>query len=231
MIEVGGGQIDISSIVKEKCCCGGEYPYICKDGQPCICAKARYRKQTVIHRIKNSQIPKRYRYYVVRDIKEAERRIFAEKYITQYKEGSKGLWISGGVGVGKTFFASVIMNELIIRNGISSKFISYRMLVNSIKSNIGKETGMSLPALLSELKKTELIIIDDLVVRDTEFEYELLYMVTDLCYVEEKTLLITTNESLEDIYGGRISSRIAEMTDHVKLKGKDKRRCKPKKKT
>lgn len=96
----------------------------------------------------------------------------------------------GGVGTGKTYLATLVGLNAIHRFGSKVKFYTVASLVNQLIEANQKET---LPKLLKQLQKLDLLILDELGYIPLNKEgAELLFQVISMCY-ETKSLIITTN--------------------------------------
>jgi DNA replication protein DnaC len=150
-------------------------------------------------------------------------------------DNNKGLYIWGDCGVGKTHVAYAIFAKLSYKyfkdNGGSSNYWT---------STIGFWHWQEILRLLrpsSDPKKEswtvkedfnpKILIIDDLgSEKATDWSIEQMYYLINLRYENMKPLVITSNFSLKELgekVGDRIPSRIAEMCEVIKLKGKDRR--------
>ena len=71
------------------------------------------------------------------------------------------------------------------------------------------------------------LLLDDFgVQRDTPWEQEMLYDLIDARYGGEKFTIVTTNQGLPEVqqlFGGRIYSRLAEMCHLLEMDGMDYR--------
>jgi len=86
------------------------------------------------------------------------------KYIMDYlnnksvEQPMKAMYLSGLFGSGKTYILAAIANEL-ARKGLKVTFVYYPDLVRELKSSIGSG---SLEERVSELKKAEVLFLDDI---------------------------------------------------------------------
>ncbi|KAF0822558.1 IS21-like element helper ATPase IstB [Cytobacillus firmus] len=96
----------------------------------------------------------------------------------------------GGVGVGKTYLATLIGLNAIHKFGKSVKFYTVAGLVNRLLEANEKGT---LPKLLKQIEKLDLLILDELGYIPLHKQGgELLFQVISMCY-EAKSIIITTN--------------------------------------
>ncbi|KGP71023.1 IS21-like element helper ATPase IstB [Pontibacillus yanchengensis] len=95
-----------------------------------------------------------------------------------------------GVGTGKTYLASLISLNAIHRFGSKVKFFTVASLVNKL---IEANQNGSLQKLLKQIKKLDLLVLDELGYIPLHKEgAELLFQVISMCY-EDKSIVITTN--------------------------------------
>lgn len=152
-------------------------------------------------------------------------RNYAKKFDEFYERG-KGLLMSGGVGTGKTFYASCIANDLIER--------LHPCLVTSVGRYIrGMESaeygGMN--EKIGYLNRFDLVVFDDLgVERNTPYMNELVYAIIDGRIRSGKPMIVTTNldvkkmSSAEAIEQERIYDRILSACIPLSFKGESLRK-------
>lgn len=152
-----------------------------------------------------------------------------------------------GTGTGKTSVATAILNEyLVFRAKEKLKggtdllappclFISaseYQNVYNSqfrgVSKDIQQENADRFYKLKDLIKSVELLVIDDIAVRDmTEGFRNELFEIIDYRATNDLTIILTSNYSLTEvahIVGERIASRIEGATGLVAMTGEDKRR-------
>lgn len=102
----------------------------------------------------------------------------------------ENLILYGGVGTGKTYLATLISLNAIHKYGTKVKFFTLASLANKL---IEANQNGSLPRLIKQLEKLNLLILDELGYIPLHKEgAELLFQVISMCY-ENKSLVITTN--------------------------------------
>ena len=102
----------------------------------------------------------------------------------------ENLILYGGVGTGKTYLATLISFNAIHRYGTEVKFFTLASLANKL---IEANQNGSLPRLIKQLERLDLLILDELGYIPLHKEgAELLFQVISMCY-ENKSLVITTN--------------------------------------
>ncbi|WP_394138400.1 IS21-like element helper ATPase IstB [Cytobacillus oceanisediminis] len=107
----------------------------------------------------------------------------------QFMEKQENAIFYGGVGVGKTYLATLIGLNAIHKFGKSVKFYTVAGLVNRLLEANEKGT---LPKLFKQLEKLDLLILDELGYIPLHKQGgELLFQVISMCY-EAKSIIITT---------------------------------------
>lgn len=150
-------------------------------------------------------------------------------------ESTKGLYIYGPYGCGKSYILAWLANKLVELNA-SVLFAYYPELVRRIKSSIGEG---SLEDYLDELKNTEVLMIDDIggesnsdFIRDEVLGAVLQYRMTNnmLTFMssnlDPKLLLDHLSSGSKDVdrvKGSRVFERIKTLMDFVLLKDQNYR--------
>lgn len=155
----------------------------------------------------------------------------AKRYVDnfqQFKADGKGLLLHGGVGVGKTFAAACIVNELIDK-GRPCLMTNFARILNTLWGIDEKQ------AYIDSLNKFDLLVLDDLgIERQSEYVQEQVFNVIDSRYRAKLPLIVTTNLPLKELTSpasvgyGRIYDRVLEMCHPVKVEGESRRRQKVK---
>ena len=130
---------------------------------------------------------------------------------------SKGLFIYGDTGTGKTY----TMHALSKGRGEVENFVA---LLVEFRDFMQKGFYFE---KIKELVGQEYLFIDDIGAEKlSDFVVEFLYLVVNKRYENMKRTVFATNLTLEEFqkrYGDRILSRISEMCILVELKGNDRR--------
>lgn len=152
---------------------------------------------------------------------------------------NKGLYFYGGAGTGKTFLASLIAREYVLRSK-SVIFGDVPLLLNELKRTFSDPT-QSTEELLDRYCRSKLLILDDIGAGQvTEWTVGVLYQIINNRYNDEKVTIVTSNYDLEELegrlipkdkYGNaldefsakRIVSRLKEMCYQAFLGTKDRR--------
>lgn len=144
-----------------------------------------------------------------------------EKSISRITGFSKGIFLYGSTGVGKTHTLYAIKNRC-VQLRLGAEVENWVELLMELRANLNY--------LLENVKKIldkDIVMIDDLgVEKQTEWSHEILYLIVNKAYERGKPLFISTNLSLDEFrekYGDRILSRLSEMCELVELTGEDRR--------
>lgn len=171
-------------------------------------------KEEIVNLIK---IPKRFTDITIEEVQEAH---------AKYFNSEKGLFLFGPSGTGKTRIAYAILINCVI-NGLSkTASITMADFLDNIKVTYDDEYRKKENEDLF-FRDKEFIILDDLGTEmATEWTNDKVYKLINLVYVDMRRIFITSNMNMAMIsktYGDRVSSRIIEMCEIVKLDGVDKR--------
>lgn len=157
---------------------------------------------------------------------------YAENYVKKIEKGS--LFITGGVGTGKTHLAASIANEL-IKNEIPVVFGTLINLLNDIKDSYSSD-GEKEGYIIEKYSKVNMLIIDDLgKERPSEWTLEKLFTIINNRYENNLPVIITTNYNRDKLrerlsnnknyeIADSIISRLYEMCKGIAIYGNDKRK-------
>lgn len=153
------------------------------------------------------------------------------------KQPTRGLYLFGEVGTGKTFLAALIAQEY-VGKGKSVIFGDVPSLLADLKATFGKGGTED---LLDRYCKCDLLILDDIGAgKVTDWNVGILYQIVNARYNADKLTVATSNcdlKGLEDVLtvrdsygriidaltGKRIVSRLKGMTYPLLLEGNDRR--------
>ena len=151
-------------------------------------------------------------------------RDYCRNWKEHYQPRNIGLYIYGDVGVGKTFYACCIANEIARGFGDKVKVTSINTIINEVFST------SDVSGYYRDLMNADLLVIDDFgAERKTDYGIEQVYNVVDGRYKLQKPLIITSNVDYDritktsDMRYKRIYDRIIEMCLPVKMEGQSKR--------
>ena len=136
----------------------------------------------------------------------------------------RGLYLYGNIGVGKTYAAACIANEL-SRKGYRCIVTNFNRIVNSVWAREHRQE------ILDDLNSYDLLVIDDLGTEfDSKFMQSLVYEIIDNRYRMGLPLVITSNISYNSLektkseYLKRAYSRIMEMCHPIEVTGINRRK-------
>jgi len=140
-------------------------------------------------------------------VQSLEKAFQAAKKFAQKPQG--WLFLNGGYGSGKTHLAAAIGNYY-QSQGLQAHFVVVPDLLDQLRATFNANSAASLDHRFEEIKKAELLILDDLGAQSpTPWAKEKLFQLFNYRYNAEKPTVITTSLALEEI-DGRILSRILD---------------------
>ena len=138
----------------------------------------------------------------------------------------RGIYIHGGVGIGKTHILYAIEKYLLERRH-GCFIINAVDLLFDIKKDFDRLIQDKQQPLEFILTDPRLLLLDDLgSEKPTEWVQETFYHIINRRYVENRTIIITSNHAIQELaehIGDRTTSRIIEMCNIVEMSGKDRR--------
>lgn len=152
---------------------------------------------------------------------------YAQNWREIRQQPAPGLLLTGGVGGGKTFWASAIANALIER-GYSAMVTTVPALITAISQDFERDKVR----VLNNIAAVDLLVLDDIgVERDSAYGHEKLYEIINARYLSKRPLIVTTNLSFNELQNPanmnykRVFDRIIGMTRplHVKADGRRER--------
>lgn len=163
---------------------------------------------------------------------EADRPEFAEYIASFAGNGGAGLYIHGGVGVGKTHAASA-MARLFAEAGYDVAFTTAKGMLERVKATF--DAGGT-EAAVARYAKCDVLVLDDLGKEDaTEWSVGTVFSVLDMRYEDMRPTIVTSNYAPgaladrlarrgERVTAEAIASRISQTCRPVYLGGRDRRR-------
>lgn len=142
------------------------------------------------------------------------------------KSPSKGIFLFGKAGTGKTHLAAKVAHE----TDLQTKFIKMPKLLLELRSNFNTPDAWQNEKIIEKLAKIELLVIDDLgAEKMSDWVAETIYLLIDERYGNMRPTIITSNFDLEELearVGDRVCSRIVAMCRLIRVNTKDFRKNK-----
>lgn len=157
---------------------------------------------------------------------ESNRRAYemCRKLADTFPQTTRGLLLAGGCGSGKTHLAAATVHALIAR-GYHAVFVTVGRYLDSLKNAFGDADKTR--TLQDEVRRCDLLALDDLGTEHiSDWARSELFSLLNDRYEQMLPTLLTTNLTMEELtarLGQRSVSRIAEMTDGVRLHSLDRR--------
>lgn len=150
----------------------------------------------------------------------------SKDFIDTFDTSFKNLFIYGNTGVGKTFLTNCIAKELLDRSYTVIYLTAFQLFDILEKNKFNREDdNEEIQNQFSYILDCDLLIIDDLGTELTNaFINTQLYLCINERYLREKSTIISTNLSLDNIntkYSERIFSRIISNYELLKIVGDD----------
>ena len=224
--------------IASKCICDQKPPYMYMDEQnfqllPCPCREVRRSLSVIKGLYAKSNIPPKYRFRRLKEFKTDHpdpkisiclaqaldnARFFLRELKTK-KDFVRGWYFHGQPGSGKTLLSCLILNECILQNRNEVRYTKItRDFFNQIRASFNLESSLygQSENLFQEVSNVQILVIDDFgIQKDSDWEQRTLYDLIDYRYEHNKITIITSNtdpRELRSLFGGRIFSRLKEMT-------------------
>lgn len=143
---------------------------------------------------------------------------FVERY--RYGDNSKGMWLMGSFGIGKTYLMGAMATELNKRQ-VGVNFVNAAQLMNDmyevIRSNSSDD---SVQKQIGYLQKSEVLIIDDLGTEKMTRNnvVDILYSIIKYRGEHNKPTFITSNLTKDQYYKALYDTKAIERKDIARLK-------------
>jgi DNA replication protein DnaC len=190
-------------------------------------------------RLADANIPKRYQHCTLDNFtaynESLDRAVaLARRVADTFPAVSRGLFLEGQPGVGKTHLAVAVLTRIVERAGARGVFYDTRELLRIIRSTYDHSIRTTELEILRPVMRADLLVLDDLGAEKTsEWVEETMNLIVNTRYSERRLTLFTSN--YEDIpddtdpnslifrIGHRMRSRLHEMCEFVILDGADYR--------
>jgi DNA replication protein DnaC len=197
-----------------------------------------WRDAAVKLRLTEANIPRRYQHCTIDNFtayNESLKRAAAaaRRLADAFPAASKGLFLEGQPGVGKTHLAVAVLKEVVTRGG-HGLFYDTRDLLRVIRSTYDPSIRTTELEVLRPVMTAELLVLDDLGAEKTsEWVEETMNLIVNTRYNERRLTIFTSNypdipddtdpNSLLFRIGHRMRSRLHEMCEFEALDGADYR--------
>ena len=159
------------------------------------------------------------------------------KFVNDYPNNLKGLYLYGDFGVGKSFMVAALAHDLSEKRGVSSTLLHYPSFVIDVKNAIGDG---NVKTLVDELKLSEVLILDDIGAEQSTawVRDEILQVILQYRMQENLPTFFTSNFNFEDLEkhfakgkngndetweARRVMERIRYLAEETRLEGVNRR--------
>jgi DNA replication protein DnaC len=221
--------------------CNGTGWKLVEQGARSAVARCDCWQETLIDRLlTEAQIPRRYQHcdldrFVTYENESLENAVKQARFIAErFPVVSKGLFLLGRPGVGKTHLAAAVIKQVIRHKRAHALFYDTRQLLRVIRETYNPVVRATESDVLRPVMEAELLVLDDLGAEKTsEWVEETLNLIVNTRYSERRLSIFTSNydisddptdpDSLQVRVGFRMYSRLHEMCEFLHMDGADYR--------
>jgi DNA replication protein DnaC len=190
-------------------------------------------------RVKNTNIPKRFRHDTLDTFKFAqhdyETRDLISYWVSEVEkqvENGQGIYFCGGTGSGKTHIAQAVLKRVVYTHNLCGMFVTadkyIQMAYNEIKFGDDIPEGYEDPNTMKYMQEVmDIVVLDSLgTERPTDFTRKTISSLIESRYHEKLPMIITSMlkpKDLENSYGHNIMSIIESCCFIAPLRGDDYR--------
>jgi DNA replication protein len=160
---------------------------------------------------------------------------FVSNFLSNFNKNSKGAYIYGDFGVGKSFIMAAMAKELAIK-GISTTIIHYPTFAIDVRNAIKDD---KVKDMLDEVKTSQVLVLDDLGAEQSSswLRDEVLQPILQYRMQEDLPTFVTSNLNMEGLESHlaqtknaneiwpakRVMERVRYLTEEIRLEGENKR--------
>lgn len=191
--------------------------------------KIKYQKNVFTNNIPENIKEARIKNIFKEDKKRYDAIKWITKFIKEYPNNKKGLYLSGNFGSGKTYIIASMLNELATK-GVKSSIIFWPEFLRDLKSSFNTaEFGPK----YDRIKSSNLLLIDDIGAENTTswsrddifcplVQYRMennlpTFFTSNLTLKELEEHFSITKDSVDHVKAKRIISRIEQLTDQIEM--------------
>jgi len=153
------------------------------------------------------------------------------RYVENWQEMKSkgfGFFFWGNIGAGKTHSAAALANHLMQEKLVEVLFLNMPATVTRVKKTFDSPVNNEDKKIFDRMKDVELLIIDDLGVEKlSDWLSDQIYQIIDHRWQNNKPMILTSNQSLEDLgnhYKAQVISRIWGCCKSIKFTEEDRRK-------
>lgn len=192
----------------------------------------KWKQEKITRSMRLSGVGNHFKNKKLDDLKVNEK-LYAEcvRYAKSWKEMKEkgfGFFFWGNVGAGKTHAAAAMANHLMQEKLVEVLFLNMPSTVTRVKKTFDSPVKNEDKKIFDRMKEVELLIIDDLGVEKlSDWLSDQIYQIIDHRWQNHKPMIITSNQSLDDLgayYKPQVISRIWGCCKSIKFTEKDRRK-------
>ena len=159
------------------------------------------------------------------------------KFVNDYPDNRKGLYLYGDFGVGKSFMVAALAHDLSEKRDVSSTLLHYPSFVIDVKNAIGDGNVKN---VVDEIKQAEVLIFDDIGAEQSTpwVRDEVLQVILQYRMQEDLPTFFTSNFNFDDLEkhfakgrngndetweARRVMERIRYLAEETRLEGENRR--------
>jgi DNA replication protein DnaC len=221
-------------------CHGTGWKHVERDGRSAVTRCDCWHATLADKLLQDANVPRRYQHcdldhfvtYGNESLEQAVKQ--ARRLVANYFETTRGMFLLGQPGVGKTHLAVAVLKGIIQTHRVHGLFYDLSQLLRVIRSTYNPAVKTSESEVLQPVMRADLLVLDDLGREKTsEWVEETLNLIVNTRYNERRLTLFTSNydisddvtdpDSLQVRVGFRMYSRLHEMCEFLHLNGADYR--------